>query len=543
MLALSRRVLCLDWNKRSLRIVVARVGKTRPVLEDAHSVNLPNTVDADDPETMGDYIRSVLRRYRLRFKTVAVDVTRERAVINRLTLPPTPAVEVAAAVRFQAMKELPFPIDTAAVDFVVTRRDEKGLATEVLLAAVPLEALDRVRLTCQAAGLTPTRIGLRPYANLLSVRHTKGAPDRRVLFVDIGPGATEIDVMRGDGLAFARSANVNVPLVGAESLARDDSRVMSMAAVSDLEGADEASETAIAELLVETTRTLQAYRATEPDAGVDEIVVAGGTGLETQLADRLQQRLGLPASLFDPTPALRIAASEAPKLRSFSAALGLAWGLSQEPGWALDFLNPKRPVSARETLQRRARIGGLSAAAVLVLVAGVLGQQYYALARQRSTLRKENFKLAKELETRAALSERIEEAEEWAVDAVWPDEWLNVLQPLLEEDELYKKIVVQNITLDAASSVPGITLQNVYAVDEATLAEYVNRLNALSKDGEPLYKASQLTSSEVQNAQKYHRKSDIRVQLRKLLEFREGAPQRAKARKERWKDVLHGAGG
>ena len=52
MIKLSRRVLCLDWDKRSLRIVVARVGKGRTVLEDAHSHRLPHTVDADDPQAM-----------------------------------------------------------------------------------------------------------------------------------------------------------------------------------------------------------------------------------------------------------------------------------------------------------------------------------------------------------------------------------------------------------------------------------------------------------------------------------------------------------
>ena len=32
---MSRKVLCLDWDKCSLRIVVARIGATRTVLEDA----------------------------------------------------------------------------------------------------------------------------------------------------------------------------------------------------------------------------------------------------------------------------------------------------------------------------------------------------------------------------------------------------------------------------------------------------------------------------------------------------------------------------
>jgi type IV pilus assembly protein PilM len=344
---MNRKVLCLDWDKRTLRIVVARIAKDRPILEDAHSHRMPEEVDADDPQAMGEFIRSMLRRHRLHYRSVVVDVPRERVVINRLILAPTPLHEVAAAVRFQAMKELPFPLDSAAIDYVVMQRNEAGLATTVLLAAVTTETLERVRQTCSAAGLSPARIGLRPYANLISVQRAMEASGRCALFVDVGPGATEIDVISGDLLAFARSANVNVPLATIDAALREDSRVISIDDVRGLVGSDEAVATAVTELLVEATRTLQAYRASDPDANVDEVIVAGGTGIEAALAERLRERLALPVRLFDPTQSLGLELTEGPKLRSFAAALGLAWGLCREGSLAIDFLNPKQPVSAR----------------------------------------------------------------------------------------------------------------------------------------------------------------------------------------------------
>jgi type IV pilus assembly protein PilM len=539
LIKLSRKVLCLDWDKRSLRIVVARVGKGRTVLEDAHSHRLPNTVDADDPEAMGDFIRSMLRRHRLHYKSVVVDVPRERAVINRLALPPTPTADVAAAVRFQAMKELPFPIDTAAVDYVIMGRDEKGQATEVLLAAVTMETLDRVRLTCEAAGLTPARIGLRPYANLISIRRTKGAADKRMLLLDVGPGATEIDIISGDGLAFARSANVSVPLPVSDPATREDAHVISLAEVSDLETSDQALEAAVNEVLVEATRTLQAYRATEAEARVDEIVVAGGTGIEPQLADRLQQRLELPVSLYDPTEALGLEESEAPKLRSFSAALGLAWGLGREGSLALDFLNPKRPISSRETLQRRARIGVLAAVMVLVAVVGVLGKQYYALTSQRNALRTANQKLQKKVADKIEILNRIDEARDWAVQAIWPDELLNLVNVAGElGGPAGEKMVVQEIALDTVSRTPGVTLRNLHATDWQIPTDLIKRLNACeAEDGERLYEAAQRTWTAVPGALKFNGKTDVAIQLRKLQEFRDQAAQRAKARKDRLKEL------
>jgi len=339
---LARKILCLDWDKRALRLVVARVGPGEMELDDAHAHRIPGTVDPEDPQAMGAWIAQTLQRHRIKQNRVIVDVPRDRAVINRLTIPPTPASELAAAVRFQAMRELPFPLEEARIDHVVTQKNEEGLATEVLLAAVRLEALNRVQETCGAAGLTPARIGLRPYANMVSVMHLPAMQDRRVLFVDVGPTMTEIDVMHGGALAFSRAANVSVPFHGGD-LVTDDSRVSSKAELSELEFAESAESAAVDELLVEITRTLQAYRATDAGAAIEQIVIAGGTGVEHSLVEAADERFDLPATLFDPTVSLGVDEREAVKLRAFAPTLGLAWGLSKEGLLELDFLNPRSP--------------------------------------------------------------------------------------------------------------------------------------------------------------------------------------------------------
>jgi hypothetical protein len=315
--------------------------------------------------------------------------------------------------------------------------------------------------------------------------------------------------------------------------------VISLAEISDLDGSDAAIGAAVNEVLVETTRTLQAYRATETDARIDEIVVAGGTGIETQLANRLHQRLELPVTLFDPTEALGVDASDAPKLRSFSAALGLAWGLSREGSLALDFLNPKRPVSTREIVQRRARIGVLAATLVLVAVVGVLGKQYYGLRAQLNDLKKRNKDLQSQVQGKTEVLNRIDEAREWAMEAVWPDELLNVVKVAAEGGTPPgEKLVVQEIVLDTVSRTPGITLRNLFASDYQVPTDFVKSLiGREAEDGERLYDAAQRTTSAVPAATKFNCKTDIAIQLLKLQEFRDHAAKRAKERKDRLRDL------
>lgn len=517
MIALTRKVLCLDWDKRSLRLVVARVGKGRMVLEDAHSHRVPHDVDTDDPAAMGDLVQQMMRRHNLRARQVVVDVPRERTVINRMTLPPTPADEVAAAVRFQAMRELPFSLDQAAVDYVITRTDEKGLTTEVLVAAVMNETLGKVRDTCAAAGLTPTRIGLRPYANLVSASRVQELEGRRVMFIDVGPGATEIDIFFGRSVAFARSANVNVPVPTRDrSATGEDSRIISLAEIATLEAAeaDEAIDAAVDELMVEVTRTLQAYRATESDVTIEAVIVAGGTGIESHFADALYRRLGVPVELFDPTGPLGVDATEAGKLRSFSAALGLAWGLSREGLLALDFLNPKRPVSSKEVLKARVRNGAIAAGVLLGLAAGGLGAWYLRLAGERDALLKANSELASRLEERQRIQAFVDHAKDWQIDAVWPDELLEVARAAIGPG---RQMLAQSMQMRVSSNEQKIKLRNVQVTDAQVQYDFVRALGRIDDVAEPRFRAMAGTWSG-QPAGEFKGRLDVDVELLRVAE-------------------------
>jgi len=511
---LPRKVLCLDWDKRAVRLVVARVGAGDVQLDDAHAHRVPSNVDPEDSQAVGALVAQLLHRHRIKIGRAIVDVPRDKAVINRLSLPPTPLSELAAAVRFQAMRELPFPIDEAQIDYVITAQNEEHLATEVLLAAVRLETLERLRATCQAAGLTPARIGLRPYANMVSVMHLPAMLDRRVLLVDVGPTMTEIDVVCGNVLAFSRAANVTVPFHAGE-LDTEDSRVSAKAALAELELADSVASTAVNELLVEISRTLQAYRATEATATIDQIVIAGGTGIEPALLEAVEERFDLPAMLFDPTIALGVDEEEAPKLRAFASTLGLAWGLSREGLLELDFLNPKKPIPPQAVLKRRLRIAGIAAAVVLLGAVSYVVADWIKLDREWSSLKKETGKLVQQVKENVEIDIKRLEAEEWdaeAAAAVWLDHLLWLTRELIEPGQ---KMLASGVDFNVKGA--DITL-HVLASDRVVATEFVKKLNELkNEEGEQIYKAEQGTWAEVKTIDpRFKGKVDIRVELLEL---------------------------
>lgn len=533
MMRMGRRVLCLDWDRRSLRVVVARMKGGVMSLQDAHLYVIPPGTDPDDPSAMGEFIKNTLKIRGLASKNVVLDIPRDKVTINRLVFPPTPFEELAAAVRFRAMQELPFPLDSASVDFVIMQRDATGKATEVLMVAVQLDTLERLKQTCAAAGLTPERIGLRPYANLTSVRRLHGAADGRILFVDVGPSASEIDVMSGEALAFTRSANVTVPPRTTELQRHQDSRVLTIVPADDEEAEDQEQRNVVNELMVEVTRTLQAYRAMEPDAAIDRIVVAGRTGAEAGLVEALEQRFGLPCELYDPTQALRVGPEQADKLRQFAAPLGQAWnaGQTQNNGDTLDFLNPKKPIPPRQSFNRRVRVISIATAAVLVIAASVAYQRYAKLAGELSVLRQDNIEKAKQLKENYAILEKVENVrDDWAKEAIWPD----LLRILTEEAiEPGKKMMVREIALDRRMGT--ITLFGLMAANWQVPTDYTRQLNEITVDGRKIFEARQGEWGEFSQPElgKFNGKVDVTINLLDLKRHQSEQKQREQSRKER----------
>jgi type IV pilus assembly protein PilM len=528
-------VLCLDWDRRALRMVVARNNGGKMSLEDAHSHRIPPNIDIDDPKAMGDFLAQMMRRHHWRHKRVIVDVPRERAVINTITLPPTPMEELAAAVRFQAIKELPFPVDDAAIDFAVVASEGKT-TTEVLLAAVRMETLDKIRETCEAAGLTPARIGLRPYANVVSVQRSLNTPERRVLFVDVGPALTEIDIVRGGMLAFSRSANVSVPCAGGD-VDYQDSRVSSKAELEQVAAvSDEAVEEAEKALVVEITRTLQAYRATEPNATIDQILIAGGTGVEPQLVSAVKQRFGLRTDLFDPTRVLGLPAEEGVKLRSFSAALGLAWGLSDQGQLEVDFLNPKRPIPRGQNLKQRLRLAGIAAGLALVSSAAYGVSEYRKLQVEYDSIQSDIRMLSDKLVNKGGglleVRNAVEDVREWADEGVFLEDLLEISQVAPAPGSNMR--VVRTVFNRPMAHVSMKLLASDYQVPN-TFVDAINQVG----EGER-YRARQRAwqpeSATIKDDDPFKGSVDLTVDLLELEKHLEGRKAREMARMKRLKE-------
>lgn len=412
----GRRFVALDLDTRALRMVYAeRAGDRLRVLRVA-TFPVPPGQDVSDVQVLGTFLRRCMADSGLSGASVLLSVPRSQAVLKPVSLPPAvKESEVAGMVQYQMETELPFPPEGAVIDFTIESHFDTSTPPEeaaapgvnVLVAAVQRPIIEQYQRLAEIAGVRLLRLGLRPYADARCVEactlhHAKEA----TAVVHVGADETEIDILLGGATVFSRSAVVKVPPAGGDGEATVDQAIESVAG--------------------EVARSLRSYQAVQRGRAIDTLLVAGGTGIEPQVAAELARRLEIPCRMFDPGRALGLEPQEKDP-SAYISALGLAIGHAGVAEMPFDFLNPKRPPVRRDRRKVMAAVIGGGVAAVFAggIVAGVL----YLGAKQA---RVDALSAAvKELEGRnrqvAALAKPLDAVHAWVgAGRPWLDHWAYV---------------------------------------------------------------------------------------------------------------------
>ncbi len=446
----DKSTLSVDWDTRALRIVHARIRGQSVNIDQVLSVAIPPDVRITEAESIGTFIGRAVAKAKIGTKRVAVDIPRERVNFHTLKLPNASLDDLAGMVAFQIPKELHFPIDQAVVDFTVPlEKAAEGDTNDVLVAAVHKEELQFYRDVFEHAGLKLQRVGLRPNANQFAVNALlKATPYDRVLFVDVGPTTTEIDVLHQGHLVFSRAADVEIP-------ARFDppSSVADVDAVSAEQGLTLLTSPVQEggtlgrierELMIEVTRSIEAYRADNPGGSIEHAVIGGSCDIEDVLSEAIQTRFKITAQPYNPATCFGWDADRGSAAGAFAATLGLVLSQAYEPQLKFDFLSPKKPVSQAARRIRRAPMA--AATAVLFVVAGIVFYVTYLSPQNemRDELRANLAKVEESLEEHEEFIELVGAIQDYEKHRiVWIDE-LHELVSALPDD---KQIVLDGIDM------------------------------------------------------------------------------------------------
>jgi Tfp pilus assembly PilM family ATPase len=391
------QILAVDWDRHEARYVLASVAGGEVRVLAAESVSLVDVSEGGDtphPDLSGS-LAAALADQNLGRAAVLVGVERSAIELLYFMVPPASDTELPELVANQAMRESQLLTEQSVIDFLPIG-DNPAVARSVIAAAMSPRELERIRETCEAAELKPTRMLLGPLASASLFVQTASPDDEVILLVNRITDEVDLTVMAGGQPVLLRT--IRLP-----------------------EGVDE--EQATGWLMAEITRTLAAVPQTHlAGETVESIYLFGRPDEYQDLIERIRDDLGLPSRVFDPFESLDVDENLIPENPGrFAPLLGML--LDEAAGsHPVDFLHPRQPPKPVD----RRRMALIAGAVLVVVVLGALYAGWSVLAAKDQEIAALNAtgRKLKGLVTEAAVERELARTvRDWqARNVIWLDE-------------------------------------------------------------------------------------------------------------------------
>jgi type IV pilus assembly protein PilM len=324
----ARTAIGLDIGTSGVRAAELSFGKNGITLEKFGQVALPDGSVRDgevvDQEAVAEAVKQLWAHTKFSSKKVVIGVSNGKVIVRQVDLPWLPEDELKKALPFQVQDFIPIPVEHAVLDFLALEEYESEQGGRMLRGLLVAAARDMVMgavQAVQAGGLTPTVVDLTSFAVLRALGSTASdqATGQVEAVVDVGARVTNIVVHEGGVPRFVRillmggaditeavADRMGVPpeqaetvkqQVGLAGLASERPEDQAVARVMDSSGQS---------FVDEVRGSLDYYMASTGSAPIARIVMSGGGGRLSGLADRLAQATRLPVVAASPISTLSV---------------------------------------------------------------------------------------------------------------------------------------------------------------------------------------------------------------------------------------------
>jgi type IV pilus assembly protein PilM len=345
----------IDLGTSAIKVVEMADEAGRPRLVTYGSLEQRNDIVRSDSTEVGSAIIASLNAIRQKSHITtkgAVAALPSFAVFSSIiSLPAMSKKELLAAVKWEAKKFVPMPLEEMILDWrllkegvVTPSKDEQSLERtkgakhlKVLLTAAPRSVVKRYVDIARGAGLE--LLGLETEAFALE-RSLVGSDRTPVLIVDVGAVATDLSIVAGGIPVLNRSIDVggdtvtkaianamNIDLARAEQFKRDVGMVAAEGGVSQI---PRTIEFVVASIVNEIRYVFNLYRA-QSDGAVEKIILSGGSAFIPNLPDYLEKTVGIKVVIGDPFARTIYPVELKPALDEIGPAFAVAVGLAMRP--------------------------------------------------------------------------------------------------------------------------------------------------------------------------------------------------------------------
>jgi len=239
-------------------------------------------------------------------RKAAIAVSGNAVLIKTVTIPTSTEFELETQIEFEADQHVPYDIDDVYLDFqILGEVQDSHEEMEVVLVACKREVVDDYQLVLNEAGIEAKCVDCAVFAleNALETIESGAegvAADEfedeeavpAVALVNIGANLVNVNILIKGQMAFVRDQ-----FYGGQNLTEEIQREHNIS----YQAAEEMKiERFYVGLTSELVRSLDFYAANHAEHPVQKLLLSGGSALIPDIANELEQRLGIEAEVVNP---------------------------------------------------------------------------------------------------------------------------------------------------------------------------------------------------------------------------------------------------
>ncbi len=337
----------LEVGTSALKVVELRAGNPPTLGALAVRPMPPGLVTEDevtDPQGLAEEIKALFHEAGIQRRFTVTAVSNRQAITRNIHVPRMTVAELDEAIRWEAERYIPFPIDEVVLDYFVLDNPEdveEGGQLEVVIAAARLDEVSQQVEYLKHAGLEPHVIDVKPFSLLRALRGslhgehlTKDTlsgenfteANEIGVVLEIAASTSTVTLVRGQRVLMNRNINVSGDdftsavqrAFGLDFDSAEDVKIEYGTATIPTEDEEEllnfdakreqyspsrvydALRPVLVELTTEIRRSLEFFRVQSGDATISRMVVTGGGAKLRGLPEAIGDALGIKVELGDP---------------------------------------------------------------------------------------------------------------------------------------------------------------------------------------------------------------------------------------------------
>lgn len=337
----------LEVGTANLKVVELRAGSPPTLAALALRPMPPGLVQEDqvvDAQGLADEVKALFDEAGISKRYVVTAVGNRQAITRNIHVPKMTLQELDEAIKWEAERYIPFPIDEVVLDYYVLDNPEdveEGGQLEVTIAAARLDLVTQQVDYLKLAGLEPVVIDVKPFSLLRSLKggllgehlnkvtlagNAYTEANEVGVVLEIAATSTTITLVRGDrvlmnrnigvsgddftaalqrsfGLDFDSAEDVKVDYGTATIPTEDEEELLNFDAKREQFSPSrvyEALRPVLVDLTTEIRRSLEFFRVQTGDANISRMLVTGGGSKLRGLPEAIGDALGFRVELGDP---------------------------------------------------------------------------------------------------------------------------------------------------------------------------------------------------------------------------------------------------